>query len=398
MAEVPAAARTPGPAHVRLTALTVFTSGMGLGFLGLCVFRHASPTLLASEAIGAAAAGAMVAVLPGPRFSKRDAPGSGTCSYLVACGIVSGLAIAALALVRFEGLELAPLFLIGLAAGGSFRLAVALVLAMHPPRRVAALVGLCGTSFGLGGLAANLIGAIAVSASSVRSLSLCATTVSAVLAYAAVRARRLRFEPLDRSAHWRNPPHGAGPRRVLLAASLLFQASAWGIAALWLLVYLARGLGLSLSNGAFVLACFWLALAVGWAAGGRMPRIRENLAPLAIPSALAVAGVLFLNSVGRLPAAVLGAMLLGLGMGVLFQFTLCLAAWPSTLGQCRWIAMSLQASLAAALLVGWPVGMLVAVAGISQLLYAVLGCFAGALAAVLILVGDYRLTGDPAVI
>ena len=396
MAEAPGAARTPGPAHVQLGALAVFAVGLGLGFLGALVYRHVSPALLSGEAV-AAAAGATVALFPARRLSPRDMPGSGMRTYLAAWGIVSGLGLIALPVLRFGGIEHVAVFLLGLATGGCLRLAVWLALAMQPPRHARALLGVCGVSFGLGGLLANLVAAVAVSSLSARSLLLCTASVPALLAFTAHRAGRLRFELPDGGAPpWHDAPRGAGARSAVLAASLLLQASACGIAAVWLMAYLSRELGLSLSSGAAVLTGFWLALAVGWATAARLPRIRENLAPLAVPAVLAAAGVLILYSIDWPPAAMLGATLLGLGTGVLFPLALRLANWPSRLWRSRWVALSLQASLAVALLAGWPVGVLVAVSGTDKLLFAVLGCFAGALAALVILVGDYRVTGDQA--
>lgn len=395
MAEAPGAARTPGPAHVRLGALAVFAVGLGLGFLGVLVYRPVSPAPLAGEAV-AAAAGAIAALLPAGWLTRGDPPGSGMRAYLAAGGVLSGLGLVALTVAKFDGVEHVALFLLGLATGGSLRLAVWLAFAMQPPRRARALLGLCGASFGVGGLAANLVAAAAVSASSSRSLLLCAASAPALLAFAAHRAGRLRFELAEGGAPWHDAPAGTGPRSALLATSLLLQVSACGLAAVWLMAYLSRDVGLSLASGAAVLAGFWLTLAVGWATAGRLPGIRDSLAPLAVPAASAAMGVLILYSIAWLPAAMLGAALLGLAMGVLFPLALQLANWPSGLWRCRWIAQSLQASLAVALLVGWPVGMLVAVTGTDQLLLAVLVCFAGALAVLAVLVGDCRVTGDPA--
>ena len=380
-----------------MSALSVFAVGLGLGFLGVLIYRHTSPAPLASEAI-AAAAGATIALLPSRWLSRRGLPGSGMCAYLAVWGLVAGCGLVALPVVRFDGFEHVALFFLGLAAGGSMRLAVWLALAMQPSRHGQALIALCGASFGLGGLAANLVAATAVSALSARALLLCAASVPALLAFTALRVGRLGFELRESVRPRHDAPRGPGPRGALLAASFLLQAMACGIAAVWLLAYLSRKLGLSVASGAAVLAGFWLALAVGWATAGRMPSIRENMTPLAVPAAFAATGVLLLYSMDWPPAAVLGAMILGLGIGVLFPLALRLANWPSKLWRCRWVTLSLQASLAAALLVGWPVGMLVTMSGTGKLLLAVLACFAGALAALVILVGDYRATSGPAVI
>lgn len=395
MAEAPVAARIPAPAQVRAVALSTFALGLGVGFLGNLIYRHATPTLLASEAV-AAALGAGVALVPGRWFSRSGSADVGMRSYLAACGIGSGIGLVVLSQIGAGSVTASTLFLLGLGASGSLKLAVWLAFATDPPRPARPVLGLYGVSFGLGGLVANLVAATAMSIFSLQSLVLLAATAPALTALVARGAGRLRFRLPGGLPPWQSPQGGALPQSVLLAASLLLQASGCGIVAVWLTAYLSLGLGFSLGGGAFVLSGFWLALAVGWAASGRLPAIRESLVPLAFPVALAVAGVILLRWTGWTPASAAGAMLLGLGMGLLFPTTLREASWPSRRWRCRWVALSLQSSLAAALLVGWPVGMLVASAGIDTLPLAVLGCVAGALVALLALVGEYRLARDRA--
>ena len=395
MTEVPLVARIPAPAHVRAVALSAFTVGLGAGFLGSLIYRHASPTPLASEAV-AAAAGAFAALLPGRWFSRSAQAGAGMRRYLAACGTGAGVGLLVLALAGADRMAPAALFLLGLGAGGALRLAVWLVLATDPPKPAGVLLGLWGASFGLGGLAANLAALTAVSVFSVQSVVLFAASVPALTAVVALGTSSQGLDLPGRVPPWQSPPGAALPRSVLLAASLLLQSSACAIVAVWLTAYLSLGLGLSLAGGASVLAGFWLALAVGWAASGRLPPIGGSPVPLAVPAGLAFVGVFLLGRVSWAPAAATGAALLGLGMGVLFPVALREASWPSGLWRCRWVALSLQSSLAASLLLGWPVGLLVASAGIDALPLAVLGCFGGALAALLAMVGEYRLAGDPA--
>ena len=314
MTEVPLVARIPAPAHVRAVALSAFTVGLGAGFLGSLIYRHASPTPLASEAV-AAAAGAFAALLPGRWFSRSAQAGPGMRRYLAACGTGAGVGLLVLALAGADRMAPAALFLLGLGAGGALRLAVWLVLATDPPKPAGVLLGLWGASFGLGGLAANLAALTAVSVFSVQSVVLFAASVPALTAVVALGTSSQGLDLPGRVPPWQSPPGAALPRSVLLAASLLLQSSACAIVAVWLTAYLSLGLGLSLAGGASVLAGFWLALAVGWAASGRLPPIGSSPVPLAVPAGLAFAGVFLLGRVSWAPAATAGAALLGLGMG-----------------------------------------------------------------------------------
>lgn len=378
--------------------LSLFAQGLGVGFLGILVSHQAVFDQATGYAGAAAAAGALLALLPGHRFSVQAAPGKGTRAFLAGGGIVAGIGLIA---ARFaSGIwaaeEVALLFL-GLATGGCLRLTLALLLPMLPARQSASLLGLAGVSFGLGGLTANAVGVVAVILSAANSLHYWAAIVPALLAFAAVRAGQLRFDEVGASRSRMRIAHNTSPRSVLMAASFAFQAATCLTAACWLTVHLLRGVGLSGAFGATVLTAFWAAFCVGWAFTRRMPRIRENLAALSVPLALGVPGSVFLL-VGWQHGVGLGAALLGLGIGTLFPLTLGLSHWPSVLGRCRWISRSLHLSLPVGLLAGCVAGTVAFAAGSGALVWAILGWFLLAVATLIVLVADYRVSGDPALI
>ena len=394
MAGAGVSTRTPGPLPLRLIALCLFTLGLGLGFLGALVFLDAA-TAPASTA--AAAAGALLAVLPGRRFSNRGAPGPFTRAYLAACGVAAAGGLIALPLVDSGIPAFVIPLLLGLAAGGSLRLVLATLQSLHPPRQGAPLLALAGASFGMGGLIANLLVAAAVTVYRTDGLLALAAAVPALMAYAAVQAGGLRREPVPDAQHGIGAAPGAGTRSVLLAASLLCQAAACGVATCWMPLYFARGFGLSLPQGALALAGLWLALAFGWVSGGRVPRGPQGTAPLWLPAAIAPAGALLMLVADRPLAAVLGSGILGFGMGLLLPLTLGLGRWPLTKGPRRWIGRAAHVSLAASLLAGWPAATL-APFGSSYPVLTVLACFLGGIGTLAVLVGDFRLSGDPAVV
>lgn len=384
--------RIPEVTHIRLAALALFALGAGLGFLGILVLRQAlaSITLVGPEA--AAAAGALCALLPGRRLSARAAPDKGTRAFLVLCGIGSAGGMIYLAALQHAWAKPASLALLGLACGGCLRLSVALVLAMLPPWRPAAIMGMYGACLGLGGVAANLMGAwIANPASRLDPVLLAASAVPLLLALASIRAGRVRFEAAtERGGAWR-ADEGTRARGILIAASLLLQATACGLAVAWLTSYLSRRAGFSLVEGALVMAVFWLGLAVGWATAERLPNLRDNLYPLVGPLALAVAGA---ASLLYAVLAVGGALLLGLATGLLLSLTLRLGDWPATLGRSLWVMRSLHVSLVVSLAGSWAVGALVSIVGFGTPVWAILGCMLAAVGALFLLVVDCRVSGD----
>ncbi len=366
--------------------------------LGSLNLYFTSSLLTAGEGAAAAAAGAMLAVLPGLWTSRSPGGGRASRIYLATCGVASGIGLAVLPFLNVQGLETLPLLLLGLAAGGSWGLAVDLILPVYSCRRGLALLGLAGASFGLGGVVASLAAATAVNLLSLQSLLPFAAIVSVTLGWAGIRARNMWSGTPGTGVASTGLYPGAGPRRVLMVASVLLQASACGIAATSLLVYLSRVHGMSFSAGLAVLAVFWLAIAVGLSGAGQLPHIRETPAPLGVPAALVAAGGLLLFFAVGAPGALIGTVLLGSGTGALLLLTLRLAQGPPTLCASKAITRAVRASPVTALGIGWPVGILSAHWGTSILLLAVLACLAAALVALAVLTSDYRLSGDPAVI
>ena len=252
--------------------MALFGLGAGLGFLGILALRQtlASITLVGPEA-AARGGRAVRAAAGGGGCSARAAPDKGTRAFLVSCGIAAAGGMVYLAALQHAWAKPASLALLGLACGGCLRLSVALVLAMLPPWRPAAIMGMCGACLGLGGVAANLIGAWSANvASRLDPVLLAAAAVPLLLVLASTRAGRVRFEAVAEGWGAADADGGIRPRGILIAASLLLQATACGLAVAWLTSYLSRRVGFSLVEGAVVMALFWSGLAIGWAAAERL--------------------------------------------------------------------------------------------------------------------------------
>ena len=390
--------RTPEPAHVRVAMLSLFAQGMGLGFLGILASRETLSAQDAGFGYAAAVGGALLGALPGPRFSRRHAAGPATWAVLASCGTVCAAGLIALAAVRSRAWEAAPLLLLGFAAGVSLRLSASVMLQILPARPARSLLALAGVSFGLGGMGACLAASNELRVLGLAWFPLLAATAPATMAFAAVRAIQLNLGPPEGARQAAQLRPRSTPRSVLLAASLILQASGCGIAACWLATYLSRTAGFTGTGGALTVGLLWFALCVGWAASRRLPEVHANLMGLGIPVAVVAVGtVLLLWTASPLTVAA-GTAFLGIGMGALVSLTLDLASWPSALHSCRWIARSMHLTLTVALLASWAVGALSYAVATDAVIWGMLACFAGALIAIIGLVGDYRVSGDPVVI
>ena len=391
--------RIPEVRHIRLTALALLLLGAGLGFLSIFVLREGrvSTTVVAPMAI--AAVGALCALLPGRSLAARAAPGKWTRAYLTVCGIGASGGMAWLSTIQTIHPIPLTFALVGVTCGACLRLSLALVVAMLPPWRPAAIMGLCGASVGLGGVVANLIGAwVASPGTRVDPVLLSAAAVPALLAVASIRVGRVRLEGTLERWSARQAEPGVRPRSILISASILLQATACTVGASWLAPYFSQRAGFALVECATVMALFWLGLAFGWSMAERLPGLRENLFPLAGLLVLVVAGAACLLYVGVAGLAVAGAAILGLTAGALFALTLRLGNWPATLGRSPWLLRSLHASLVVALVGSWVVGALGSGVRVDAPIWIILGCVFGAVGALFILVVDYRITGDAVMI
>lgn len=393
------ARRIPDVTHIRLTVLALLLLGAGLGFLGILILRESWVSTPVLDPMAVAAAGALCALLPGRGLAARGAPGRWTRAYLTICGIVAAGGMVYLSTIQTAWPIPAVFPLIGVTCGACLRLSLALVVAMLPPWRPAAIMGLCGASVGLGGMAANLICAwVANPGAYVDTVLLSAAAIPALLAVASIQAGRVRFEGAAENSDAGKASLGVRPRSILISASLLLQVTACALTASWLTSYLSQRVGFSLVEGAAVMALFWLGLSFGWAVAERLPGLRESLYPLVGPLVLAVGGAASILYPPVAGFTVAGAAILGLATGQLFSITLRLGDWPETLGRSPWVMHSLHLSLAVALAGSWLVGELGSSVGVATPIWIVLGCVLAAVWALFLLVVDFRISGDVVVI
>ncbi|MEZ5395471.1 MAG: hypothetical protein R2724_22000 [Bryobacterales bacterium] len=98
----------------------------------------------------------------------------------------------------------------------------------------------------------------------------------------------------------------------------------------WLALYSFRKLGATAPASLAVLFSFWLALTAGRVAATRLPAVLSRIRALAGVSATSVLGCLFLLNTSQPAGALVGAMLVGAGLGALHPLTMSAAARRST--------------------------------------------------------------------
>lgn len=397
MSEAAVARRTPGPAQVRLTALSTYTLGLGSGFLGILTLREALSAPTAVPAV-TAAIGILLGVFPGGQLFRREGFNPSRRLLPIVCGLATASGLLVLALLGSTPWQDVSLFLLGLAIGIGLRLTIGLLVDMLPLQRSGAVLGLVGASFALGGCTAHLTTMVAIPLQTVDLLLVCCACVPALVVVTAHRAGDLQLVRSGVGAD--RLPHSPGtrPRGALLSVSLLLQAAASGISACWLMVHLSRGLDLTGTGGMWTLALFWAVLAIGWSLANRMRPVCDSWRTLSVPVLLAVSGAVLLAWAPWTLAAVSGTVFLGLSLGILYWLALRLAPSPAALTRSRWIDYSLQLSLPVALVAGLPVRQLADALGSEMIVWAILTCIGAAVASLFVLVVDYHISGDLAVI
>jgi predicted MFS family arabinose efflux permease len=112
------------------------------------------------------------------------------------------------------------------------------------------------------------------------------------------------------------------PTMVLMLLTLLIQAGSHGLMGGWLAMFLTRQFEITTLGSLGVLMAFWVALTFGRVFSGRLSELGSRTRSAAAVSGFVVLGCLFLLNSVQPSGGVVGAMLLGAGMGALHPLTL----------------------------------------------------------------------------
>jgi fucose permease len=172
------------------------------------------------------------------------------------------------------------------------------------------------------------------------------------------------------------------PAAILLALSLLIQALNYGVMGGWLGLYSSRKLGATAPASLAVLCAFWLALTSGRVAATRLPAILSRMRALAGVSAASVLGCLFLLNTAEPSGALVGALLVGGGLGALHPLTMSAAMRPSAQRPAAFVPGFFVTTFLGGILLAGLIGPLAGRFGVDVIVWSSL---AGSIAAMLVL-------------
>ncbi|MBI3667694.1 MAG: MFS transporter, partial [Acidobacteria bacterium] len=134
--------------------------------------------------------------------------------------------------------------------------------------------------------------------------------------------------------HWRMPPgaepapshaslwEGLSPTGLLLCLALVVQSGSESAVGGWLALYWVHRLGVSLETALFALALYWAALALSKLLAPRLLWTGRLWRQLAVGTAASLFGCLLLLSTAGTGGGMVGALILGAGLGAVFPFTI----------------------------------------------------------------------------
>jgi fucose permease len=162
------------------------------------------------------------------------------------------------------------------------------------------------------------------------------------------------------------------PRGILLAIALFLESGTYWTTGGWLAFYLGRKFGTAGSTSLVILAGFWLALTCGRVAAQRLPPLERRLRWLVAASGLCLVGSIFLIQTAEISGAVVGALGLGGGLGLLHPLTLGAVTGRRPHLEPRLLHAFFLLTFSAGLLIPWGVGHLAAKMGIEIVVWTAL--------------------------
>lgn len=364
--------QTPDPRRIRVLMGSFALLGVWLGALGTLLQLWAMHLRLGPQ--GASNVFLMLALgsVAVPLVVWRWIPPSGrpVQRLFVCSGILAATSFVWLSQIVEAFWLLPPLLLLGLALGALNAATALLLRATLTPPRTPAVIELAGILFSVGGFViCVLLGLL------FESLNTTLWLLAALFLLLAWRVRHsnlfnfMAFRP-DSSGLWAQLDRS--PTGILLAIALFLQSGIYWTVGGWLAFYLGRKFGTAGSTSVAILAGFWLALTCGRVAAQRLPRLEKRLRWLMLASGMCFVGSIFLIQTVEISGAVVGALFLGSGLGLLHPLTLgaVTSRYPDL--QPRLLHTFFLVTFSAGLFIPWGVGHLAARMGIEVVVWTVL--------------------------
>ena len=346
--------------------------GVWMGALGILLQLWAVQLRLGPQASGNVFLMLGLGSLAVPLLALRRAPVTGHAlqRLFVASGVLASASFLWLSQIVEAAWLLPPLLILGVALG-AFNAATALLLEVTLTLpRATAVIELAGIFFSAGALTTCLF--LWVLFESLNTILWLLTFLFAILAWQVSRATLFEFMVLQADSNSLWSQLDPSPRTILLGLALFLQAGTYWTVGGWLAFYLGRKFGTAGSTSLAILTAFWLALTCGRVAAQRVPPLTKRLRSLLAASALCLIGSIFLIQTVEISGAVVGALCLGGGLGLLHPLTVgtAMGAYPHL--QSRLLHFFFLVTFSVGLLVPWGVGLLAAEMGIEIVVWTAL--------------------------
>jgi fucose permease len=352
----PAPRPTPGPAVVYPAMGGFFLLGCLIALLGalLPVWVYHVPFDLATA--GSYFLAFNLGIFAASLLARGILEKLGLRRLLAFASLLAAAAISVLAALASAIALLFPLVLLGfatglLAGGVSWLMLDAWTAPMAGP-----LLGLAATFFGAGAISCVMLIWATVHNVTAPNVLRFTAALPAVLGLLFLRRKSFRGvgEPsLPPQISWRAT---ASPAAILLALALFFQSGSEWTAGGWLAMYWIRHLGVRLEAALLALALYWAFLTLGKLLAPRWHRAFGSRRLAAFAAAATLFGCLLLFSSAVVSGAVVGVLLLGIGLGATYSLLLAMVGERFPYFRPWFFSGLLSLSLIGGMLAPWAVG------------------------------------------
>jgi fucose permease len=361
----------PDARRIRVLMGSFALLGVWLGALGALLQLWGTHLRLGPQATGNVflmlGLGSMVA----PLAALRGTPSGRTVQRLfLSSGILAAASFLWLSRVVEAFWILPPLLVLGLALGALNAATALLLRATLTLPRTADIIELAGIFFSAGAMTTCLL--MWTLSERLGAILWLLALVFLVLAWRVSRSNLFEFMAFrpEASSLWAQLDRT--PRGILLALALFLESGTYWTIGGWLAFYLGRKFGTAGSTSLAILGGFWLALTCGRVASQRLPPLEKRLRWLVAASGLCFVGSIFLIHTAEISGAVVGALCLGSGLGLLHPLTLGAVTGRHPQLQPRLLQTFFLITFSAGLLVPWGVGHLAARMGIETVVWTAL--------------------------
>jgi fucose permease len=361
----------PDPRRIRVLLASFVLLGVWLGALGALLQFWATHLRLGPQSTGNIFLVLGLGSVAAPLAVLRGTPDGRTVQrLLVSSGILAAASFLWLARVVEAFWILPPLLLLGLALGALNAATALLLRATLTLSRAADIIELAGIFFSASAMTTCLL--LWTLSERLGTILWLLAVVFVLLAWRASRSRRFQFMtfPSDTSGLWGQLD--STPKGIMLSLALFLESGTYWTVGGWLALYLGRKFGTAGSTSLSILAGFWLALTCGRVAAQRLPPLEKRLRWLVTASVLCFTGSIFLIQTAEISGAVVGALFLGSGLGLLHPLTLGAVTGRHPQLQTRLLHTFFLLTFSAGLLIPWGVGHLAARMGIEIVVWTAL--------------------------